>query len=60
MLVLKRLTLLAMTMAAILAGGGMALAGLGQPSEFAELVQHIVENRYLNGTSIRIDAGARM
>jgi NAD(P)-dependent dehydrogenase (short-subunit alcohol dehydrogenase family) len=35
-------------------------ARLGQPSEFAELVQHIVENRYLNGTSIRIDAGARM
>jgi cytochrome c oxidase subunit 2 len=34
MLVLKRLTLLAMTMAAILAGGGMASAGMGQPSEW--------------------------
>jgi cytochrome c oxidase subunit II len=34
MLVLKRLTLLAMTMAAVLAGGGAALAGIGQPSEW--------------------------
>jgi cytochrome c oxidase subunit II len=34
MLVLKRLTLLAMTMAVILAGGGAALAGIGQPSEW--------------------------
>jgi cytochrome c oxidase subunit 2 len=34
MLVLKRLTLSAMTMAVILAGGGMALAGVGQPSEW--------------------------
>jgi cytochrome c oxidase subunit 2 len=34
MLVLKRLTLLAMTMAAIAAGGGAALAGIGQPSEW--------------------------
>ncbi len=34
MLVLKRLTLLAMTMAAILAGGGMASAGMGQPSDW--------------------------
>jgi NAD(P)-dependent dehydrogenase (short-subunit alcohol dehydrogenase family) len=35
-------------------------ARLGRPEEFAELVQHIIENRYLNGTSIRLDAGARM
>jgi cytochrome c oxidase subunit II len=34
MLVLKRLTLLAVTMAVILAGGGAALAGIGQPSEW--------------------------
>ena len=34
MLVLKRLTLLTMTMAAILAGGGVASAGIGQPSEW--------------------------
>jgi cytochrome c oxidase subunit II len=34
MLVLKRLTLLAMTMAVILAGGGIASAGIGQPSEW--------------------------
>jgi cytochrome c oxidase subunit II len=34
MLVLKRLTLLAVTMAAILAGGGAASAGIGQPSEW--------------------------
>jgi cytochrome c oxidase subunit 2 len=34
MLVRKRLTLLAMTMAAVLAGGGAALAGIGQPSEW--------------------------
>ncbi len=32
MLVLKRLTVLAVTMLAVLAGGGAALAGLGQPS----------------------------
>lgn len=35
-------------------------ARFGQPQEFAELVAHIVENRYLNGTTIRLDAGARM
>jgi cytochrome c oxidase subunit 2 len=34
MLVLKRLTLSAMTMAAVLADGGAALAGMGQPSEW--------------------------
>src|SRR5262245_27590181 len=40
MLVLKRLTLLAMTMAAILAGRGMAVAGMGQPSEWQLGMQH--------------------
>ena len=33
---------------------------LGDPDEFAGLVQHIVENRYLNATTVSLDAGARM
>ncbi|MCK1513143.1 SDR family NAD(P)-dependent oxidoreductase [Bradyrhizobium sp. 190] len=33
---------------------------MGQPSEFAKLVQHIVENSYLNATTLALDAGARM
>jgi NAD(P)-dependent dehydrogenase (short-subunit alcohol dehydrogenase family) len=33
---------------------------LGQGSEFAALVQHCVENEYLNGEVIRIDGGLRM
>jgi NAD(P)-dependent dehydrogenase (short-subunit alcohol dehydrogenase family) len=33
---------------------------LGQPGEFAELVRHIVENRYINGQVIRLDAALRM
>lgn len=33
---------------------------LGEPDEFAALVQHIVENPYLNATTISLDAGARM
>ena len=32
----------------------------GQPEEFAALAQHIVENPYLNGTTIRLDAALRM
>jgi 3-hydroxyacyl-CoA dehydrogenase / 3-hydroxy-2-methylbutyryl-CoA dehydrogenase len=32
---------------------------LGAPAEFAALAAHIVENPYLNGTVIRIDAGTR-
>lgn len=32
---------------------------LGRPEEFAELVKHIVENRYLNGEAIRIDGALR-
>jgi len=32
----------------------------GQPSEFAQLVQSIIENPYINGTMIRIDGGLRM
>jgi NAD(P)-dependent dehydrogenase (short-subunit alcohol dehydrogenase family) len=33
---------------------------LGQPGEFAALVRHIVENRYINGQVIRLDAALRM
>lgn len=33
---------------------------LGEPSEFASLVLHIIENQYLNGEIIRLDAGIRM
>jgi NAD(P)-dependent dehydrogenase (short-subunit alcohol dehydrogenase family) len=33
---------------------------MGQPREFARLVQHIVENSYLNATTLNLDAGARM
>ncbi len=32
---------------------------MGAPHEFASLAAHIVENAYLNGTVIRIDAGTR-
>jgi NAD(P)-dependent dehydrogenase (short-subunit alcohol dehydrogenase family) len=32
----------------------------GQPSEFAQLVQSIIENPYINGTIIRLDGGLRM
>ncbi len=35
-------------------------ARLGRPSEYAALVQHIVENEYLNGEVIRLDGGIRM
>ena len=33
---------------------------LGEPSEFAELVLHIVRNGYLNGEVIRLDGALRM
>ncbi|MEW9796741.1 SDR family NAD(P)-dependent oxidoreductase [Alteromonas sp. CYL-A6] len=33
---------------------------LGYPAEFAKLVQHIAENGYLNGETIRLDGGLRM
>ncbi len=32
----------------------------GRPEEFARLVRHIVENEYLNATTIALDAGARL
>jgi NAD(P)-dependent dehydrogenase (short-subunit alcohol dehydrogenase family) len=33
---------------------------LGQPSEYAALVQHIIENPMLNGETIRLDGAIRM
>lgn len=33
---------------------------LGRPSEFADMVRHIVENACLNGTTIRLDSAIRM
>jgi NAD(P)-dependent dehydrogenase (short-subunit alcohol dehydrogenase family) len=33
---------------------------LGQPAEFAQLVSHIVENRMINGETIRLDGALRM
>ena len=33
---------------------------MGRPDEFAGLVRHIVENAYLNATTISIDAGTRV
>jgi len=33
---------------------------LGKPEEIAKLAQHIVENDYINGESIRMDGGIRM
>ena len=33
---------------------------LGRPSEYAQLVRHIVENAYLNGEVIRMDGGIRL
>jgi len=33
---------------------------LGKPQEYAQLAQHIIENSYLNGSVIRLDAAIRM
>jgi len=33
---------------------------LGEPSEFGQLVVHMVENSYLNGETIRLDGAVRM
>ncbi|MBM3796022.1 MAG: SDR family NAD(P)-dependent oxidoreductase [Acidobacteria bacterium] len=45
---------------ASLAAGVPFPQALGQPSQFAALVRHIVENSYLNGEVIRLDAALRM
>ena len=33
---------------------------LGQPSEYASLAMHLIENEYINGEVIRLDGGLRM
>src|SRR5262249_26046674 len=33
---------------------------LGKPEQYADLVLHIVENRYINGETIRLDGALRM
>jgi NAD(P)-dependent dehydrogenase (short-subunit alcohol dehydrogenase family) len=33
---------------------------LGEPEQFAALVRHMIENRYLNGAVVRLDAALRM
>jgi NAD(P)-dependent dehydrogenase (short-subunit alcohol dehydrogenase family) len=33
---------------------------LGQPAEYAALVQHCIENAYLNGEVIRLDGAVRL
>jgi NAD(P)-dependent dehydrogenase (short-subunit alcohol dehydrogenase family) len=33
---------------------------LGKPEEYASLARHIIENRYLNGETIRLDGSLRM
>lgn len=33
---------------------------LGKPAEFADLAAHIIENTYLNGTTIRLDGATRL
>jgi NAD(P)-dependent dehydrogenase (short-subunit alcohol dehydrogenase family) len=33
---------------------------LGEAEDFAALVEHIAVNRYLNGTTIRLDGALRM
>ena len=32
----------------------------GRPDEFAQLARQIIENRMINGTVLRLDAGIRM
>ena len=43
-----------------LAGSVPFPSRLGMPEEFASLVAHIAENRYLNGETIRLDGALRM
>ena len=33
---------------------------LGDPAQYAALVRHMIENRYLNGEVIRLDGALRM
>jgi NAD(P)-dependent dehydrogenase (short-subunit alcohol dehydrogenase family) len=45
---------------AALAAGVVFPKRLGDPAEFALLVEHIVRNSYINGETIRLDGGLRM
>ncbi|MCW2784769.1 MAG: hypothetical protein JWP74_1286, partial [Marmoricola sp.] len=47
---------------AVEALGAMVLnpARLGHPDEFASMVVHVIENPYVNATTLSIDAGARL
>ena len=47
-------------MRAGLAAGIPFPSRLGDPAEFAALACHIMENRYLNGETIRLDGALRM
>lgn len=44
----------------LMASSVPALERLGTPLEFGELVRHICENDYLNGSIIRLDGGMRI
>lgn len=35
-------------------------AKLGEPRQFAQLVEHLIENDYMNGENIRLDGSIRM
>ncbi|MGO9067342.1 SDR family NAD(P)-dependent oxidoreductase [Mycobacterium sp.] len=43
-----------------LSGAVLNPSRLGEPGEFASLAMHVIENRYLNATTLSIDAGARL
>ncbi len=49
-----------MTLPAALAAGIPFPRRLGQPEEYARLVESIVTNPYLNGETIRLDGALRM
>jgi NAD(P)-dependent dehydrogenase (short-subunit alcohol dehydrogenase family) len=42
------------------AGAQLLARRLGRPEEYAELVAHLIQNRYLNGEVIRLDGALRM
>jgi NAD(P)-dependent dehydrogenase (short-subunit alcohol dehydrogenase family) len=43
-----------------LSAGVVCPRRLGEPAEYAALVEHIVANPYLNGETVRLDGGLRM
>ena len=42
------------------ARGSLGAQMLGRPEQYADLVLHIITNRYLNGEVIRLDGALRM